>query len=62
MSRRVSQNIVNEAAKYCLRLADFDSQQGVERLLPTSPPEANLLSPQPDRLADGPIEQAAKCQ
>ena len=61
-ARGVPQNLFDGAAKCGPRLATLDGHQRVERLLPTSPPQTNLLASQPDDATDQPIEHATKCQ
>ena len=61
-TRGVAENVFDGAAKFGLRFATFDGHQGVERLLPTPPPEADLLSRQADFLGDVHIERSGECQ
>jgi len=61
-SRGVPQDIFNGAAKCGLRFATLNGHERVERLLPTSPPQTDLLAPQADDAADRPIEHPAECQ
>ena len=58
----VAENVFDGAAKFGLRFATFDGHQGVKRLLPTPPPEADLLSRQGDFCGDVHIEQSGEGQ